>query len=164
MSGMLGHAHSPLAMNSMLFSGAGPVDRCVVPMLARVIPAHAVIRPGHVLVANRQCHLGRKGMGIERPYLVVGVQAGKGSDSDMHDVRYLGGAAFACDVKDDWYDFRAEHGRYQRCLRTQSAASSASEDCHNSPILLLICSIIEVIYDTSFLRPWVQAYVQSSQH
>src|SRR5260370_17702836 len=105
-------------MNSMLFSGAGPVDRCVVPMLARVIPAHAVIRPGHVLVANRQCHPGRKGMGIERPYLVVGVQAGKGLDSDMHDVRYLDGAALASDVKDDLYDFRSAHAQYQRAPAT----------------------------------------------
>src|SRR5260370_22287243 len=87
-------------------------------------------------------------MGIERPYLVVGVQAGKGLDSDMHDVRYLDGAALACDVKDDWYDFRAEHGRYQRCPRTQSAASSASEACHKGAALALIFPLIEVIYDT----------------
>src|SRR5258708_19423972 len=114
-------------------------------MFAGVTPAHAVIRPGHVLVANRQCHPGRKGMGIERPYLVVGVQAGKGLDSDMHDVRYLDGAALACDVKDDWYDFRAEHGRYQRCPRTQWAASTPSEVSHKHPPLLLIFPPIAVI-------------------
>src|SRR5258708_9138832 len=116
-------------------------------MVARFIRVNAVTRPGNFVVATRQCHPGRKGMGIERPYLVVGVQAGKGLDSDMHDVRYLDGAALACDVKDDWYDFRAEHGRYQRCPRTQWAASSASEDCHKAASLVLICPLIEVIYD-----------------
>ena len=57
-------------------------------------------------------------MGIERPYLVVGVQAWKGMDSQMHDVGNLDGAAFACNVKGDRYGFRTQYGGDERCKGT----------------------------------------------
>src|SRR6266704_5545811 len=36
----------------------GPVDRCVVAILARITSVHAVVRPAAVLIANRHCQLG----------------------------------------------------------------------------------------------------------
>src|SRR5205807_10413667 len=102
--------HSPPWGTARLLLCVGPVDRGVVAILARVIPAHAVVRPGAVLLANRHCQPGGKGMGIECPYLVVGVQAWEGMDSQVHNVGNLDGAAFAGYVKGDRDGFRTEHG------------------------------------------------------
>src|SRR5205823_6902413 len=114
----MSHAYSPLEMSSMLFLGVGPVDRCVVAVLARVIPVHAVVRPGAVLLTNRHCQLGGKGMGIECPYLVVGVQAWERMDSQVHDVGNLNGAAFALYVKGDRDGFGTEYCGDKRCKGT----------------------------------------------
>src|SRR5262249_27959106 len=107
----------------------GPVDCCVMAVLAGVVPTHAVVRPSAVLIAKRHRHPGAgKGMSVERPDLVVGIRARKGIHSHVHDVGNLDRAAFARYVKCGRDGFHTQHGGDERGKDTWWAAGRPTED------------------------------------
>src|SRR5260370_22392557 len=83
----------------------GPVDRRVVTILASIIPAHAVVRPGALFVTNCHGDAGGKGMCIFRPDLFVRLHAWNRVDRHLHEAGNLDRTVLALFVKSDRYGF-----------------------------------------------------------
>src|SRR5216683_1984772 len=122
----------------------GPVDRCVVSILASIIPAHTVVRPGALFVTNRHGDAGGKGMRIFRPDLFVRIHAWNRVDRHLHEAGNLNRAMLALFVKSDRYGFHTEHCGDERCKSSYRATNRPREDGLKGLTLLLICSLIEV--------------------
>src|SRR5579859_4408104 len=106
----------------------GPVDRRVMAVLARVIPAHTVVGPGAVGVADCHCHAGGKGMGVHRPQLVFRIKAGEGIDGQVHHAGNLDGTMLALFLKGDRRWLHAQHGGNQGREGRHWTTSRAGED------------------------------------
>src|SRR5713226_4731371 len=122
----------------------GPVDWCVVSILASIIPAHAVVHPCALFVTNCHGDAGGKGMRIFRPNLFVRIHAWNRVDRHLHEAGNLDRTVLALFVKSDRYGFHPEYRGDQRCKSSYRATNRPGEDGLKGLTLLLICSLIEV--------------------
>src|SRR3989440_4152322 len=122
----------------------GPVDWCVVSILASIIPAHAVVRPCALFVTNCHGDAGGKGMCIFRPDLFVRIHAWNRVDRHLHEAGNLNRAMLALFMEGDRYSFHPEYRGDQRCKSSYRATNRPGEDGLKGLTLLLICSLIEV--------------------
>src|SRR6266699_3881079 len=122
----------------------GPVDWRVVTILTRVIPAHAVVRPGALFVTNCHGDAGGKGMCIFRPDLFVRIHAWNSVDRHLHEAGNLNRAMLALFLEGDGHGFGTKHRRDERRQGCDWTANGPREDGLQGLTLLLICSLIEV--------------------
>src|SRR6266516_475481 len=121
-----------------------PVDWRVVTILARIIPAHAVVRLRAFFVTNCHSDAGGKGMRIFRPDFFVRIHAWNSVDRHLHEAGNLNRAMLALFVEGDRYGFHTEYRGDERCKSSYRATNRPREDGLKGLTLLLICSLIEV--------------------
>src|SRR6266704_3363265 len=93
----------------------GPVDWCVVSILAGIIPAHTVVRPGALFVTNCHGDAGGKGMCIFRPDLFVRIHAWNSVDRHLHEAGNLDRTVLALFVEGDRHRFHPKYCGDQGC-------------------------------------------------
>src|SRR2546421_12666378 len=96
----------------------GPVDGCVVSILASIIPAHAVVRPCALFVTNCHGNAGGKGMRIFRPDLFVRIHAWNRVNRHLHEAGNLDRTVLALFMEGDWHRF---HSKYRGDERRKSS-------------------------------------------
>src|SRR5450755_296346 len=93
----------------------GPVDRRVVSILTRVIPAHAVVLPSALFVTNCQSDAGGKGMCIFRPDLFVRIHAWNSMNRHLHEAGNLDRTVLALFMEGDRHRFHPKYRGDERC-------------------------------------------------
>src|SRR6266849_2088607 len=122
----------------------GPVDRRVVSILASIIPAHAVVRPGALFVSNCHGDAGGKGMCIFRPDLFVRIHAWNRVDRHLHEAGNLDRTVLALFLEGDRHQFHPKDRGDERRKSSYRTTHRPCEDGLQGLTLLLICSLIKV--------------------
>src|SRR6266851_3365540 len=122
----------------------GPVDWCVVSILASIIPAHAVVRPGALFVTNCHGDAGGKGMRIFRPDLFVRIYVRNRVGRHLHNTGNLNRTASAFFVEGDRHQFHPKDCGDERRKSRDWATHRPCEDGLKGLTLLLICALIKV--------------------
>src|SRR3984885_14253522 len=122
-----------------------PVDRCVVAVLARIVPAHAVIGKPIALAAQAECELvGRNRMTSRSPSLTTGVRTGERLDRQMHNVGNFDQSGLAIDAIFDWHLLHAEmFSDHWRKGGHRAPLAAAKDRCERGS-LLLVGALVEI--------------------